>query len=93
MALVALGQFFSTGVAQGASEIPTPIVVTSIVRYSSSGSPSTITSTPTSSREAQVHTIKAGAGGFSFTPQQTQVPPGDIVTFEFVFTFERWKEG
>lgn len=32
----------------------------------------------------KVHLIKAGAGGFKFTPQQLlNVPVGDIVTFEF----------
>jgi plastocyanin len=31
----------------------------------------------------QVHTIQVGADGFTFSPQQISVPPGDIVTFEF----------
>src|SRR4051812_21596617 len=40
--------------------------------------------TPTSSGKPTVHTIKAGAGGFKFDPQEiTNVSVGDIVTWEF----------
>jgi plastocyanin len=42
------------------------------------------TPTPSSSKDPQVHIIKAGAGGFKFEPQQiTNVSVGDIVSFEF----------
>ncbi|KAL6708308.1 hypothetical protein ACN47E_003232 [Coniothyrium glycines] len=44
----------------------------------------TSASSATASRGAQVHTIKAGAGGFKFTPQSiSNVSVGDIITFEF----------
>jgi hypothetical protein len=86
-ALLASGQFASTVVAQYASLSFATIAVTSLASPITTDFSSMTTATPTSSREPQVHTIKAGAGGFSFTPQETEVPPGDIVTFEFVFTF------
>jgi plastocyanin len=56
---------------QSATLPPTPI---------SSGS----SATSSVSSEPQVHLIKAGSGGFKFTPQElTNVSVGDIVTFEF----------
>ena len=87
-ALLASGQFLSTVVAQYASPTTAGAALTTLTlsRSTAAGYSSMTTATPTSSREPQVHTIKAGAGGFSFTPQETQVPPGDIVTFECVFT-------
>lgn len=45
---------------------------------------STASSTPTASNEPKVHLIKAGAGGFKFTPQEIHnVSVGDIVSWEF----------
>lgn len=56
-------------------------IMTSIV-----GNPTTSSapSQPTPSREPKVHLIKAGAGGFKFTPQEIHnVSVGDIVSWEF----------
>jgi len=51
---------------------------------SATGSAIAATSMPASSRNAQIHTIKVGAGGFHFQPQQiSDVAVGDTVTFEF----------
>lgn len=45
---------------------------------------STLESLSSSSRLPQIHTVKAGAGGFKFEPAElTDVQIGDTVTFEF----------
>lgn len=63
---------------QSATLTPTPISLFSTqvsIRSSATSRPSS---------EPQVHLIKAGSGGFKFTPQElTNVSVGDIVTFEF----------
>lgn len=66
---------------QSATLPPTPISVSSTaVSITRSGS----SATSSASSEPQVHLIKAGSGGFKFTPQElTNVSVGDIVTFEF----------
>jgi plastocyanin len=44
----------------------------------------TTPSSSSSSRLPQVHTVKVGAGGFKFEPQELQdINVGDTVTFEF----------
>jgi len=73
-ALAASQYLFATVSAQIASAI-TPSLVSSVASASS---------TPTQSSGPQVHLIKAGAGGFKFTPQSvSNVSVGDIITFEF----------
>lgn len=63
---------------QSATLPPTPISI-----GSSSTRPGS-SATPSASGEPQVHLVKAGSGGFKFTPQElTNVSVGDIVTFEF----------
>lgn len=69
--------------------------VTPTATASETESPSTITSAPSgsstasatgssSSRAPQVHTVKAGSGGFKFEPAElTDIPVGDTITFEF----------
>jgi len=67
---------------QSATLPPTPISLHSTAVSISSRSGSSATSSASS--EPQVHLIKAGSGGFKFTPQElTNVSVGDIVTFEF----------
>lgn len=68
-------------VASVTSEV-SPAVTTDSSTQTASGS--IASSTPTSSSEPKVHLIKAGAGGFKFTPQEIHnVSVGDIVSWEF----------
>jgi len=76
-------------------EISSVVSVTSAASSSTSAPESSITSAPSasasgsvssssSSRGPQVHTVKAGAGGFKFDPPELKdVAVGDTVTFEF----------
>ncbi|EOA88362.1 uncharacterized protein SETTUDRAFT_107372 [Exserohilum turcica Et28A] len=70
-----------TSEAYGPSPTPSTIgALSSVSTISSAPSPSQTSS----SNEPKVHIIKAGAGGFKFTPQEIQnVSVGDIVSWEF----------
>lgn len=80
-----------TGIASstsgsGSSQQPAQITQspTTSSAASSRATTSSSTNSTSSSRPPQVHTVKAGAGGFKFDPQQiTDVNVGDTVTFEF----------
>ncbi|KAF2688823.1 hypothetical protein K458DRAFT_400942 [Lentithecium fluviatile CBS 122367] len=58
--------------------------ITSTPNSAPSSTGSASSSSSSSSRGQQVHTVKAGAGGFKFDPPSLEdVAKGDIVTFEF----------
>ncbi|KAL1601459.1 hypothetical protein SLS60_006374 [Paraconiothyrium brasiliense] len=76
----------TNGVFTSGSRTVTPSAkITAAPTDSSSTSASgTSSSNSSSSRPPQVYTVKAGAGGFKFDPQElTDVNVGDTVTFEF----------
>jgi plastocyanin len=76
LAVVASQLLFSPTLAQEASVSSISPVPTA--------SESTASSPPTPSGTPKVHLIKAGAGGFKFTPQEIHdVAVGDIVSWEF----------
>ncbi|KAH6642617.1 hypothetical protein C7974DRAFT_105659 [Boeremia exigua] len=73
-------------ITSGSPEQTRPVASLSSAAASLRSSATTLSSsaTPSASSEPQVHLIKAGSGGFKFTPQElTNVSVGDTVTFEF----------
>ncbi|KAF1926569.1 uncharacterized protein M421DRAFT_422543 [Didymella exigua CBS 183.55] len=74
----------STSLASRIEILSLSAVIATPISSESSSTRSGSSATPSTSSEPQVHTIKAGSGGFKFTPQElTNVSVGDIVTFEF----------
>jgi plastocyanin len=72
--------------ATSVSATPTESVTSlaTITSTPSLSSPVSSNTSTSSSRPPQVYTVKAGAGGFVFEPQElTDVHVGDTVTFEF----------
>lgn len=83
---VAVSQaLFAITLAQVVYSEESSLVPTATSSSSLSSSSSTTTSSQsTPSREPTVHLIKAGAGGFKFTPQELHnVSVGDIISWEF----------
>jgi plastocyanin len=82
---IAAGQlYFSATIAQDTLRTTSDNIRSSSATPTVSGSVESPTATPTSSGEPTVHSIKAGAGGFKFTPQELHnVSVGDIVQWEF----------
>jgi plastocyanin len=79
-ALAATQTLFATVSAQD----PNPSSTSPSTTVSSESSVASASATPTQSSGPQVHLIKAGAGGFKFTPPSvSNVSIGDIITFEF----------
>jgi len=77
-----VGPAASGTVTQSTQITPAPSSTSSVSSGLVSGSSSSDSSS--SSRPPQVHTVKAGSGGFKFEPQElTDVNVGDTVTWEF----------
>ncbi|EUC48972.1 hypothetical protein COCMIDRAFT_33641 [Bipolaris oryzae ATCC 44560] len=86
LAIVASQLLVSPAVAQVESLLSSVVgdVASATVSAPPSSATSSAPSQSTPSREPTVHLIKAGAGGFKFTPQEiSNVSVGDIVSWEF----------
>ncbi|KAI4631313.1 hypothetical protein J4E83_002844 [Alternaria metachromatica] len=70
--------------AQDVSQTASNNIQSSSATTTTSEAVESSTATPTSSGEPTIHSVKAGAGGFKFTPQELHnVSVGDIVQWEF----------
>lgn len=75
---------FSSTMAQDVSQTASNDIQSSTATPTISEAVESSTATPTSSGEPTIHSIKAGVGGFKFTPQELHnVSVGDIVQWEF----------
>ena len=84
LAIAASQVLFSSTLAQETYVSSSSLASTASSASASSSASSTASSQPTPSKEPTVHLIKAGAGGFKFTPQELHnVSVGDIISWEF----------
>jgi len=84
VAIAASQLYFSSTMAQDVSQTASNNIQSSSATPTTSEAVESSTATPTSSGEPTIHSVKAGAGGFKFTPQELHnVSVGDIVQWEF----------